>query len=780
MVDINLPDYLAKPNESLGQHTLKLEYNAAQLFIMGYINEYIYSLLHCACHYHDYGKVNSMFQERVRSGGHFDESREAGHNILSLFFIDKNLFPKRDYLIIANAVLNHHHYRNNVNQLNELKRNEKLFTDLLKEFQIFGVPQSYINKLKDVAQEKDGVLVQGLLYKCDYAASASAGQNLEVKIEYPNDFLNKSLASLMEDWQVVNPDCRWNDLQQFCLSHTDENIVVTAQTGMGKTEGGLLWLGDNKGFYILPLKTAINAIYERIRCNILHGENIGRRVALLHSDNAGYLLSGNAGYGEIGGFQDYRTRSQQFSLPLTISTPDQLFDFVFKYPGHELKPAILSYSKVIIDEIQAYSGDLLAYIVRGLEVIHEMGGKFAILTATLPPYIKDVIRKNRNNPKRGEIAFAEGAFVNDLARHNLKVMEEELSAEAVYDKFAENEAKGGSNKILVVCNTVKKAQQIYSQLKQKGLENVNLLHSKFIKLHRSDKERQILEDGKTFNTDGTLNKKSTIWIATQIVEASLDIDFDYLFTELSDLNGLFQRLGRCNRKGMKSAAGPNCFVFTQIPDGLLRKRSQGKGFIDKGLFELSRKALANVDGILSEQQKLKLINENLTTAKLEEENSVMLRDFKASYQFVMDLYPNSQDSKDIGRNFRNIISYDVIPLGIYQEHEDEIDSWQAALSHSDLEYHQRIELQEKIKQFTVPVGYYDIYFGGEKGNADAIFENKSGKKIIDLNSYSQIYVVRCHYDEENGFSRLTKEEKESLAGSGKAAGDIEDNYDSFM
>lgn len=57
------------------------------------------------------------------------------------------------------------------------------------------------------------------------------------------------------------------------------------------------------------------------------------------------------------------------------------------------------------------------------------------------------------------------------------------------------------------------------------------------------KKKNILDFGKTeFDGEG-------IWISTSLVEASLDIDFDYLFTELQDLNSLFQRFGRCNRKG---------------------------------------------------------------------------------------------------------------------------------------------------------------------------------------------------------------------------------------
>jgi CRISPR-associated endonuclease/helicase Cas3 len=53
------------------------------------------------------------------------------------------------------------------------------------------------------------------------------------------------------------------------MENRGENVIAVAQTGMGKTEAGLLWIGNNKGFFTLPLKTAINAIYDRVRRDIV-------------------------------------------------------------------------------------------------------------------------------------------------------------------------------------------------------------------------------------------------------------------------------------------------------------------------------------------------------------------------------------------------------------------------------------------------------------------------------------------------------------------------------
>ena len=95
-----------------------------------------------------------------------------------------------------------------------------------------------------------------------------------------------------------------------------------------------------------------------------------------------------------------------------------------------------------------------------------------------------------------------------------------------------------------------------------------------------------------------------------MVEASLDIDFDYLFTELNDLNGFFQRLGRVNRKGEKDAmlSEPNAFLFTEIDRNLLKSPDSKRGFIDQKIYELSKEALRGFDGVLSEDKKVELID----------------------------------------------------------------------------------------------------------------------------------------------------------------------------
>ena len=86
--------------------------------------------------------------------------------------------------------------------------------------------------------------------------------------------------------------------------------------------------------------------------------------------------------------------------------------------------------------------------------------------------------------------------------------------------FLDNKKIGCSNKILVVCNTIKEAQKIYEELrKYKDIdnENLNILHSRFIRKERLAKEEQIIEFGKTYDEEGNIDSQDGIWISTPLV-----------------------------------------------------------------------------------------------------------------------------------------------------------------------------------------------------------------------------------------------------------------------
>ena len=740
----NIREKKAKPNKSIIEHTNDLLDVLEILWNLGYIKEErIYELIQKACIYHDIGKINKEFQKRVKNKGiKFDENKEVAHNVLSLYFIDESKFNnKEDYLIVSNAVVNHHDYCDIGLAIRE---KSDIIENLLEGLDHKKVKKVIPAKIASISQDIDAIKIKGYLHKCDYSASSG------YTAEYENNFLEKSLENVLNKWKLDNQDASWNELQQYCIENKNENIIAIAQTGMGKTEAGLLWISDNKGFFILPIRTAINAIYDRTKKYISsYGGNLEEQLGLLHSSSLEYLLlqSEDDKYDDKDEYIDqkedkeiieYEKIAKQLSLPINVSTIDQLFDFVYKYPAYELKLTTLSYSKIVIDEIQMSGPDLLAYLVYGLERIVEQGGKVAILTATLPPFVKELLSKSI------KFKIKEDGFTDNSKRHNLKILDKRIDSNDICNKYRENEKLNKSNKILVVCNSITQAQNLYEEISDiLGNKNLHILHSKFIKGQRLSKESEIIEFGKTYkdNKSNELDKQSGIWISTSIVEASLDIDFDYLFTELQDLNSLFQRLGRCNRKGKKDSSENNCYIYTQIDE---RSFINGdRGYIDKDIFELSKEAISLWEGQISEKEKIELINKYLTMDKIK--NSNYITQYKHTYNFIKNLTPDTFKSDEV--KLRNILSKDIIPSPIYHEYNGDIKELEEKLKDKSLNSPEnkgyKLRLQNDLKKYTVSVhpNHISNYYRALKNGLAIRYDN------VRVSDYEYIPVIECEYTE---------------------------------
>ena len=707
-------DALAKPDETIEQHTDKLLECAEILYALGYIkSEQLYKDLLVACKNHDMGKMNSQFQIRIKRRSKYNYEIEVPHAVLSIFFVNDS--ECSDYTSVLFAVLYHHYHKESPMYVFRSERQliESFLTELDFQQDDYSIMRRKLTKVKKIfqtnlndKQKQYAVLLKGLLHKCDYSASAN------IPCEKKNDFLLDSI----EEWR--SGKFQYNTLQEFCIANRNENIMVTAPTGMGKTEAGLLWCGDNKCFFVLPLKTAINAMYGRIKelANDVEAEELyKRRVALVHSDMKSYYLK-DANDKDTDYDFNYEELSRQFCLPVTVCTPDQIFDFVLKYPGYEYKLAISSYSKFIIDEIQMYSPDILAAIIYAIKMIHIMGGKVAVLTATLPPFVKEELLKIFGDDVQLADFSSEG-----ILRHNVKVFDDKLKTDDIIEIV--NETNSDTvKKYLVVCNTVKTANRIYREVSESNIDaEINLFHANFIKKDRMKKEKEIMKASEKELNEMT---KPEIWISTSVVEASLDIDFDILITELSDLFSLFQRFGRTNRKGKKDFSNYNCYVFTEL---------QGKAdsFIDKDIHNLSKDAIVTVEGVLTEQEKNSLIEKYLSVEKVQDTD--YYKDYCKFFKNYEDEYDYLNSSND---SLRNIDRVDAIPKCVYDENVDMINENLEKINSKDVDRDSRMNATEEILKLTVSISMFRCR------------KHDSGISV-DM-KYRKIPVIDCNYSFDSG------------------------------
>jgi len=427
----------------------------------------------------------------------------------------------------------------------------------------------------------------------------------------------------------------------------------------------------------------------------------------LHSSALSYVLEREENREDIQNNQEGTAflnyfLSRNFAKPIIISTPDQLMHFVFRYKGFEKYYATALYSRLVIDELQSYDPITLAFIVQGLEVLAQNGGKFLVMTATFPEFLRE----------RFESMGVEFKTFNTQEKpyHHVQVIDD--SIDNYVEKMIEFSQKA---KVLVVVNTVRKAIELKEKLKDK-LPHAKLLHSRFILKDRKEKEREIM---KFFNS-----QEKGLWITTQLAEVSLDLDADYLFTELSTADSLIQRMGRCNRKGQKSTDEPNVFVFTKDCSGV------GPVYY-KHLHESTLRNLK--DGLWDWNFKWELVEKVYSESALK--GTKYWERFKKAESYIKNLWEGADSlirSKSEAQDlFRDINAVQVIPEKFKEEVESLIQEWEKAKG----DFVRRAKLLSDILEYSFSLPAWSI-------------KELEKQKIHDRLG---IYYIEGDYSEDTGF-----------------------------
>lgn len=726
----------SKPLQTLKEHTEEVlkNYEVLKGSCWLPLSTEDWETLQKACFFHDFGKANDFFQLQIR--GECCPSRfNFPHSLLSIAFIPQDecseLLIKlvafhhwRDFLSYCNVDLEVL-YRSLAQYVPKICQDFGMRFELLPFFafckKIEKIQSYYARRLDQplcLEKEKRFVILLGLLNRLDHASSA--GITVEKQPIEKFLLIRKCLVEKTPNpWQLVKiRDC-----------YQKQSGVVVASTGLGKTEMGLLWSGNDKTFYTLPVRTSVNAMFDRM-VGYFGYENVG----LLHSDAFGKLMLGILEKGETDDALIHYDTARHLSFPITVATADQIFASALKFLGFEKIYATLSYSKVIVDEIQAYSPHTVAIVVHALREIKRLGGQYIVLTATLPPIIRDHLEYD---------FYIE--HVPDLKKHRIEVVTEEIDSQVF--RLVE---KHKGQKILVVCNTVEKARLLYRFLKDRfawlqdfGSSGVSpgsdqypivLFHSRFTSWDKRTKEHIVLDK----NFVGVL-------IATQVVEISLDIDFDLLLTEVAPLEVLIQRMGRVYRRykegGVYAPSNPNVYIFTKNPSGMGKVYEEE--IISKTVGLLRR-------GILSEHEKLEMVDDLYSETNLRD-TSYLTR-FRNALSILKNFTENNRNKAQ--QLFREMDSVNILPHSLLESPIKntlflrkfgfpEGTSLKTALS--ELKFTDRSQKMfgyELIKDFLVPVRSWVF----QKARKVEFLSSLTGNDL-----FREIPVLEGQYNEREGF-----------------------------
>ena len=364
-----------------------------------------------------------------------------------------------------------------------------------------------------------------------------------------------------------------------------------------------------------------------------------------------------------------------------------------------------------------------------------MGGKFAIITATFSPVLQYFM-------KECGLEYSFEDFTSDVeekeinSRHRVKIHDSKID-KSVYNEILE---QGKHKKVLVICNTVLEAQRLYKELKG---ENVWLLHSRYLRRDRALLEKNIMEFSES--------DKTGVWITTQIVEASLDIDFDVLYTEMSTADSLLQRMGRCNRKGRYCPSEANIHVYAS-ENGVGKNSVYENDLYERALECLKKHLEAHKGKPFTEKMKTDYMNKVYNIEEIE--GTQYFREIKEYLKLFKNIHPTEYPAKEA--EVRNINSITIVPERIYQEKKEVFDVGIEFLSKPNIGRETRSLIKSKLQDLTLSLPIYQKF--PEKVDKK-IIGNGRKRKVMDI--HRATYKYEFEFETGKGMGLIMQEELET-------------------
>lgn len=492
-------------------------------------------ILRYASIFHDLGKANPLFQSNMESGNF---TKTCRHEFSSLLFIDSVPLCEEMRDIVAFIILTHHKSleseekrgfvyqynsysrfeENHIGNISEWGKNVQNFMAMFYNIHI-EIPtrarceeiyKEYYNKALNLQY---GVsYYRGVFQMADRFSSA-----------YPNEqerFKKLSMMFRVPDISVYQEHNANYPLSLIDSDKTKRHTIVIAPTGSGKTNATMKRC-VGRIFYLLPFQASINAMFQRFKNDLGENAFIGIRHASVNN-----LI-----------FVDETTKdvSKFFGTSVMVATPFQVLRPIHKLKDYEITEIDLRGQDVILDEIHTYAGLTQAHVIEFIRYLVSINCRIHICTATIPSKLLNCILEILGKDKT-QIMKLDDRALDTFNRHIIHTSENFDGVE--HDIFSRYD---NGEKVLIVRNQVSLAQDVYRKIKQMRPDaKILLIHSRFERWRRAEIEDMLMK----YNSSDS----GCIVVSTQVVEVSLDINFDVMFTDCAGIKSLIQRFGRINRQ----------------------------------------------------------------------------------------------------------------------------------------------------------------------------------------------------------------------------------------
>ncbi len=364
-------------------------------------------------------------------------------------------------------------------------------------------------------------------------------------------------------------------------------IIIEAPMGHGKTEAALfaadlaLCRGFARGMYVaMPTQATGNAMFKRVlddylkhrghqgklNLQLIHGDALLAQIAEVKEGEIPKFTPNDIGEeeGDVEAQAWFTAKKRPLLAPFGVGTIDQSLLSVLQTKHWFVRLFGLSGKVIIFDEVHAYDAYMSTIIERLLHWLAELDCTVILLSATLPeakrkslakaysgredveykPYPRITLAHPRHYPveQTDEKTVCAEVPINDTRQVNLLFGKTDL--ESLKGTLAERLEYGGC--AAVICNTVSRSIEVYKHLRD-NLQNTecSLFHARTLQMWRREREEEVLlKFGKRSPKD---RPQRAVLVATQVIEQSLDLDFDFMVSEIAPVDLLLQRSGRLHR-----------------------------------------------------------------------------------------------------------------------------------------------------------------------------------------------------------------------------------------
>lgn len=687
----------------------------------------IYELFKMATYYHDIGKINPLFQKnKMNNDLHIKvENNDSTHAALSArMYIDymQKLFDERIhdtngkitvYYVIyyfAYIISRHHSNLEDITELQDSISKKNIPQIINSRDNVYEMHLGKINEFfKRINPDPIGLYILcKTLYSCmviaDFYATYEYMTGNTVPVDSKKDEglfskYNKSdLLKVIRKYQNKDIDIEGiNKLRSDLFIETEHNLMnnmdnnifyIEAPTGAGKTNLAIniarILYENNDDIKSVQYIFPFNTIIEQTATTFDSYFEKYKEYMVINS-----ISSMVQDVKENLDFESVYMKNAFRQFPIIITSHVNLFNSLFG-SGKESNYSLyhLVDSVIVIDEIQAYSNKIWReMIILFSKYSSLLNIKFVIMSATLPR-----LDKLLNEPIAKFCSLVEDTkkyYQNDIFKNRVELNFDLLDKKITLDELAKKIIEYKDKKVLVECIKKETADKLYSVLSVIDDVNVQILTGDDNKFKRNE----VIKMSK--------DSKALIIVATQTIEAGVDIDMDIGFKDISFIDGDEQFLGRINRSSKKK----DCIAyFFNLDDARLIYREDNR-------LEYSLEK-DEVRGWLANKEFDKFYNKVLEKIldKTEQYNNQNIQKFYNSCNII--------DYKEVQKRMQ-LINTDVIQLFLNYEIEcdgniirgsDVFNEYKSIYLNKDLGYaEKKIKLSKVSEKLNLFI--YSIYKG---------------------------------------------------------------------